>query len=112
MEVKVVAPQDGVLAWLLRDFENAEYISSIEDAYGAPVVILPESIPQDAWGTGYIGQDFTISRTWDLDSLYLIDLPALWTQSRARTPWTSADRVVLWLRSDVYQGLPQDEQVG
>lgn len=108
MDVKVVAPQDGVLAWLLRDFEHAEYVSNVEDAYGAPVVILPESVPQDVWGTGYVGQDFTISRMWDSNSLYLIDVPALWTQAQARLPWTSADRVVLWLRSDVYQGLPQD----
>ena len=107
--VRVMAPQDGVLAWLLRDFENTEYISNLDDAYGEGVVIMPETVSTEEWGDGYVGQDFTISRSWDFTTLNLIDLPALWTVRLARAPWTGADRVVLWLRADVYQGLDQSE---
>ncbi len=109
MPVRVIAPQDGVLAWLLRDYAKTEYVAGIDDAYGAEVVILPEYFTAQDLGDGYVGQDFTISRSWDPNTLSLIDLPALWTQRMARAPWTGTDRVVLWLRADVYQGIDQTQ---
>ena len=112
MPVTMMVPQDGEVAWLLRDFENAEYITDLDDAIGDEVVILPATIDQSQWGDGYVGQDFTVTRTWNLSTLSLIDLPALWTQQQARVPWTGADRVVLWLRTDVYQGLDVSSEVG
>ncbi|MEP7293003.1 MAG: hypothetical protein ABI835_14570, partial [Chloroflexota bacterium] len=112
MPVSVVAPQDGEVAWLLRDFEHTEYVVSAEDAFGEQVVILPETMQSADFDASYVGQDFTISRYWDLTALYPVDIPALWTQRQARTPWTAADRVVLWLRADVYSGLDQTGGVG
>lgn len=112
MPVKVMAPQDGIVAWLLRDFSQAEYISDINDARGVEVGILPATIDDATWGEGYVGQDFTVSRAWDLSTLNVIDIPALWTQRRARFPRTAEDRVVLWLRLDVYQGTSSQSEVG
>lgn len=112
MPLKVMAPQDGIVAWVLRDFSQAEYISDINDARGVEVAILPATLDDAAWGEGYVGQDFTVSRAWDLSTLNVIDIPALWTQRRARFPRTAEDRVVLWLRLDVYQGTSSQSEVG
>lgn len=111
MPVKVFAPQDGVVAWVLRDFENAEYITDVSEALGSEVVILPATLDQAGWSDGYVGQDFTITRSLDVSTLNLIDIPALWTQRRARAPWTGEERVVLWLRTDVYQGVSTEGEV-
>jgi hypothetical protein len=112
MPVAVVAPEDGVLAWLLRDYENTEYLTDPNDALGREVVLLPATFESPEFDQGYVGQDFTITRSWDVSTLYPIDLPALWTQRRARVGWTGEDRIVLWLRADVYMGYDPTSEVG
>jgi hypothetical protein len=112
LPVSVIAPNDGVVAWLLRDFDHAEYITDISDAVGDQVVLLPSTIPSPELGAGYVGQDFQITRVWDLATLNLIDFPAWWTQRQTRVPWTNADAVVLWLRQDVFEGIIQPNAAG
>lgn len=107
MPVSVMAPQDGIIAWELRDFNNATYIADLSDAQNAEVVLLPRSIQSPALGAAYLGQNFIISRSWNVSALNAIDLPGWWTQGQSRTAWTGQDEVVLWLRQDVYQGLNQ-----
>ena len=43
MPVTVMASQDGVVAWVLRDFNKASYITDLGDAQNAEVVLLPRS---------------------------------------------------------------------
>jgi 4-amino-4-deoxy-L-arabinose transferase-like glycosyltransferase len=112
MPVMVMAPQDGVVAWVLRDFNNAKYINDISDAENAEVVLLPRNIESPNLGAAYLGQNFIVSRSWTLSTMNPIDLPAWWTQGQARTPWTGQDEIVLWLRQDVYQGLNQLQASG
>ncbi len=112
MPITVMAPQDGVVAWVLRDFNKASYIADLGDAVNAEVVLLPQSIESPDLGAAYLGQTFTISRSWDLTTMSAIDLPGWWTQAQARTAWTAEDKVVLWLRQDVYQGLNQLHSAG
>ncbi len=102
--ITVVAPQDGVVAWLLRDFSNTKFITDINDAADAEVVIVPETLELPQSGAAYVGQDFVITRSWDISSMSLLDIPAWWTQRQARNTWTTAYAVNLWLRQDVYQG--------
>ncbi|MCC6803066.1 MAG: glycosyltransferase family 39 protein [Anaerolineae bacterium] len=105
MPISVIAPQDGVVAWLLRDFEAAKYIQNADDALGAQVILALRTVESEGLDAAYLGERFTISRSWDASSMTALDFPAWWTQRRVRTPWMSADEVVLWLRADVYQGV-------
>jgi hypothetical protein len=107
MPISVIAPQDGVVAWLLRDFEAAKYIGNVEDAVGDQVILLPTLADTALLEADHIGERFTISRTWDASAMNALDFPAWWTQQRVRSPWTGADDVALWLRADVYQGTEQ-----
>ncbi len=112
MPVTVMAPQDGIVAWLLRDFSNADFIKNVGDAIGDEVVLLPGSLQQLNLGSSYVGQDFVVTRTWDSDSMRLIDLPGWWAQQQARSPWTGEDVMNLWLRQDVYNGTTPDQGTG
>lgn len=103
LPVVALAPEDGVIAWVLRDFSEAQFIDDPREAINREVVILPETLAQPELGTAYVGQAMTMTTSWDA-AAYAIDLPALWTQRLARTPVTSSDRVVLWLRQDIYNG--------
>ena len=50
MPVTVIAPQDGIVAWLLRDFTHADFIDNVGDAAGDEVVLLPGSVQQPELG--------------------------------------------------------------
>lgn len=110
--VTVYAQQDGQIAWLLRDFPNTRYVSDLNDARGDEIIILPENFDTPDLGGAYLGQRFTISRDWDINTLNLVDFPAWWTQHTARMPWTGAYGIVLWLREDIYQGADIEQPVG
>ena len=107
LEVNVLAPQDGVLAWLVRDYPAARFITSPDQARGQAVVILPNGDIDAAatLGGSYVGQDFIIDRAWTPETVAAPDLPAWWTQRRTRIAATSIGSVVLWLRADIYQGV-------
>jgi hypothetical protein len=107
VEISVLAPQDGVLAWLVRDYPAVRFITSPDQARGQGVVLLPNADIDAAstLGGSYVGQDFTISRTWSPSTVAATDLPAWWTQRRTRIAATSVSSVVLWLRQDIYQGV-------
>ncbi len=96
---------NGVVAWELRDFVNARFVDSLNGAVGEQIVILPDIIDPDLGGS-YVGQDFVISRTWDSSTLEPVDFLTWWLQSRARVQPQVEGRVVLWLRQDVYDGVP------
>ena len=112
MPVTVMAPADGIVAWLLRDFSNADFIDNVGDASGDKVVLLPGSVQQPDLGSSYVGQDFVVTRRWDSGSMNLIDLPGWWAQQQARTQWSSEDGMNLWLRQDVYNGTTPDQGTG
>jgi hypothetical protein len=110
--VAVMAPQDGVLAWLLRDFEHTRFINNPGDASDAEVILLPKSVDQPQFSTAYLGQKFIISRTWDASTVTPVDFPGWWTQGDTRSVPGIVDEYVLWLRQDVYEGLDQGKVVG
>jgi hypothetical protein len=108
LPVVAYAPDDGALAWMLRDFDNTAYISDLVDAVTQPIVILPEFGEGLDLGAPYVGQDFTVGRGWEVRRLNVLDFPAWWSQGRSRTAQVRSDVVVLWLRQDIYQGVPPD----
>lgn len=112
MALMVEAPQDGVLAWVVRDFVNARFIDDLNEARGEPIVIITSPVLPDLSGD-YVGQDFTAGDSWGLQSLSLLDILAWWTQRKVGFVAGNShtlSTVLLWLRQDVYDGIPVEEQ--
>lgn len=103
-----LVPQDSVTAWLLRDFQNTVFIGDVVDARGAEVVILPLQAEIPDLGGSYVGQTVAVTYDWDTNTLSGLDIPAWWLQRHTRVPGLPVDSVVLWVRQDIYNGVPFD----
>ncbi len=108
IKISILAPEDGVVAWLLRDFPNAQFITDVSAAENQKIVILPGGVDQPALGNSYVGQRFGVSSVWDTGSLQLPDVLSWWMQRRTRVTGVLSDSVTLWLRQDVYDGVRAD----
>jgi hypothetical protein len=107
MPIAVQGAQDGVLAWLVRDYRNATFVRDAREAAGAEV-FLSESAVAPELGGAYVGQDFTLTRAWSPRVLGVAQIPAWWTQrvvgpSQRATIFSSP--ATLWVRQDVYDGV-------
>jgi hypothetical protein len=98
-------PEDGAVAWLLRDYTDLRFVSEVDRRATDPLIVAPETFQPDTLGAAYVGQDFYLTKTWDLGSLRWVDVP-LWLLYRESSvaPQVSG-RVVVWAREDLY-GLP------
>ncbi|MBL8156489.1 MAG: glycosyltransferase family 39 protein [Anaerolineae bacterium] len=112
VELSVLAPEDGVVAWLLRDFLNARFITEVSAAENQRIVLLPGGVDQPALSSSYVGQRFGVSSVWDMSSLQFPDVLSWWMQRRTRVMGVLSDSVTLWLRQDVYNGVQADASVG
>lgn len=98
---------DGLIAWLVRDFENARFVASIADVKQDEIVLLPFMEEDPDLGGSYVGQSFAI-RQYGAD-LGLIDWLSWFTQRETRRFTLPEDTTVLWLRMDVYEVVPPDD---
>lgn len=111
MDVTIVAEgegsprDDGLLAWLTRDFPNARFVSFAGAAAGDRIVIMRDEdlLAEDLAGD-YVGQRFVLRRRWTLADIDLWDWPAWYSQARLDPAQIKEDAVILWLRQDVYAG--------
>lgn len=101
----VEAPDDGVVAWLVRDFVNTTFINDISQAREQQVILLGDAGTLPDLGGSYVGQRFVIHTRWSPEGMLWLDYPAWWLQRRTRAAATPSDVVVLWLRQDVYDGV-------
>ncbi|MCY3834206.1 MAG: hypothetical protein OXG85_14425 [Chloroflexi bacterium] len=102
-----VIQKDGVVAWLLRDFPNVRFVNTAEEAAGARIVLMAhDEAPPTSLDGDYVGQRFAVRRSWSLTDLGLWDLPAWWSQGRLRGGIAREEGLILWLRQDVYDGVP------
>lgn len=104
--IHALAPSDGVVAWMLRDFNDTVFIQDFSQAATQPVLILPDYGTTFDLGAPYVGQDFTVSRALGVQPFNTLDLPAWWSLGQSRAPIIRSEVVVLWLRQDIYQGVP------
>jgi 4-amino-4-deoxy-L-arabinose transferase-like glycosyltransferase len=98
--------QDGLIAWILRDFPNAQFVNTVNAAQGDPIIITvtsPEATPE--LGGDYVGQSFTLRRHWSTTQLNPIDVWAWWSQRKIREEQIQQDIAILWLRQDIYNGI-------
>lgn len=108
MPLTVVGPSNGPIAWLVRDFDRARFVPDLAEARGADIVLVaPATTIITDLGGPYVGQDFTLRRSWDASTLRLTEVLAWWTQGRTRFDVTGLQNAELWLRQDVYDGTTQ-----
>lgn len=100
-----IVRDDGLLAWLLRDYPEARFVPTIEDARRDQIVLMAPVEGEPDLGGSYVGQSFALRQHWPLTSVSALDIPAWLTQRRIRSEATE-DRVVLWLRQDVFNVTP------
>ena len=73
-----IIADDGLVAWLARDFPNARFLHSAELAAGAPIILMADREDMSAMPTGnYVGQRFVLRRKWSIAQLSLWDVPGL-----------------------------------
>ena len=105
-----ILEDDGLVAWLARDFANARFVNTIEEAAREPIVLnAHDEALNDALGGDYVGQRFRLRRAWSILNLGLWDLPAWWSQGRLRDSILTEETMMLWLRQDIYAGFPASE---
>jgi hypothetical protein len=101
--VTVQADPQGALAWALRDFRKAQFVSDLGAFVTSPVVIAPEDQQNPALGSAYVGQAFAVARSWRPENLFWNEQLS-WLAAR-RAP-AETQRVILWVRQDVQQLQP------
>lgn len=106
MPLSLLTAQGSRVAWAARHFQNAEFIREPSEAIGDPVVVIDSNIVPDLGGP-YVGQDFTTSREWSMNSLSAADLLSWWTKmevSNSTMDTQIIQNAYLWLRQDIWQG--------
>lgn len=98
--------EDGVVAWALRDFDNAQFVSTVTEAQSQPIVITPRMEDSPDLGGNYVGQHLVITRTWGTASpVTLNEIPAWIYQRLSYQDPIPHQEIVLWLRQDIYDGI-------
>ncbi|RMG83735.1 MAG: hypothetical protein D6712_12595, partial [Chloroflexi bacterium] len=103
---------DGLLMWELREFSRVKYASDIASVRGDQIIILPANFTEPDLGGAYVGQDFILERFWDVRTIRPSTFFAWWLQRQTLpepAPQVSS-AVILWLRQDVYNGIPPSER--
>ena len=106
-----VVDDDGLVAWLLRDFPNATFVNSVNAVQGDQIILMAQSSINDPeLGGDYVGQSFVLRRNWSILQLQMTDVLAWWSQRRFRIEQQIEEISILWLRQDVYDGIPVNER--
>ncbi len=118
MDVSVVAPHDGLVAWLLRDFDHLTFYDDVSMAKGDGIIVstLNNALPFSAdpngtnstpdLGGSYVGQRVRLTRSWSPSTLGPLSLLEWWSQYNINAKIFAPQDVVIWLRQDIYSGAP------
>src|SRR5690606_6280789 len=87
---------DGLLAWLVRDFEQARFVNTMSDAARDEIVLLPVMEEEPTLEGSYVGQSFAI-RLYNTNA-YLSPMEWLswFTQRSTRSNTPTHDTSILW----------------
>jgi hypothetical protein len=117
------AAPDSVLAWYLRDFSAARRVDNLGAAGELPTVFVTArrdlsdlTLTRGADDRDYVGQDFTLGRSWDLAGVACTwawpprcNAAVKWLLFRSTDAPPVVDRwAVLWLRQDEVGGRAGD----
>lgn len=112
LPIAVLAPQDGIEAWLVRDFPNARFITEPSEARGEEVVLFEPDFEPDLGGA-YVGQDFKVAEVFDPTQLPILSFPSWWMQrvvEQSGEAQISVETSFLWLRQDIWAGVSEGDR--
>lgn len=110
--------EDSIVAWVLRDFTEVQYVPDLRSARTTEFVIMaqPDGTPsfddngvirpEIDLGGSYVGDRYWLHKTWDTGSLQGFDFVAWWFQRQVRVAPVFANPVLLWVRVDIYNRSP------
>lgn len=103
--------ENGLMAWMLRDFNKVTWVNTEAEAKAAPIVIAPQNLmvlgeQTIALGGSYVGQPFTLTRIWSPAYLANQDVVTWFLQRNTRVVPPKHQAVVLWVRQDVFESVP------
>jgi len=102
MSVTAWVPQDGAVAWALRDFTNTTFVDGVGPEVKTAVVIAPDLVENPALGAEYVGKRLVIRQAWDRGTLSWHDgLMWLYRSDSIQKP-TAGEVMMLWVRKDIY----------
>jgi len=106
--ITVQGQADSLVAFALQRFTNITFVERPTPNIQSVMVITPADGSSPFLGSSYIGQDFVVASQWDFASLDA-NQALLWLLYRAADSSTvRQERVILWVREDVYRLVPQD----
>ncbi len=105
MPLSVAWADDGALAWAIHRFEKTTFVTQTSPALNGPAIIAPRQDEKPALGAAYVGMDFPVYANWDRGTMQYWDVFPWLYQRDSRVQPTTNERIVLWLRADVY-GVP------
>ncbi len=112
MDAAGIIRDDGLVAWLARDYPNVRFVNRVEAAARSQIVVTAQTDElANALDGDYVGQRFLLRRNWSLAQLSLWDLPAWWSLGRLSEENVKEEHIVLWLRQDVYDGIPAEQRL-
>jgi hypothetical protein len=103
--------EDSIIGWLLRDFQNAEFVDALDSVQRNEIILMPVMEEEPDLGGSYVGQQFVIRQKWSLGSIGAGQWISWLGQRRVQNTEFPQDTTVLWLRIDVYDGIPASERV-
>lgn len=93
----------GLVAWLLRDYPKTTFVNSLAEARQQEIVIMgPTAENNPDLGGTYVGQPFILRTFWTLDDISPLDVLAWFTLRFTRDEQREQNRMVLWVRADVF----------
>jgi hypothetical protein len=100
--ITALVPEDGALAWALRDYPRTEYVHGVGPETSTAIVLMPVVEPQPAMGADYIGRTLVIRQAWSVETLSWRDALMWFYRDDSRVKPTAGDQWRLWVRKDVY----------
>ncbi len=100
LDVMVLVHQPSI-RWILRDWPSARFLTAIPSGELPSTIITSDDHGPLELAIGYRGQDFT----WEVSPDWIGSLPPNWPEWLVfrKTP-QRVERVILWVRSDVFPG--------
>jgi hypothetical protein len=102
MDITAWAPQDGALAWALRDYPNTVFVDGVGPETKTAAVLAPWSPQPARMGADYVGKDLIIRQTWHVRQLSWRDALLWFYRNGTQEKPVAGERLMVWIRKDVY----------
>jgi hypothetical protein len=102
MDITALVPEDGALAWALRDYPHTIFVDGVGPEVTSAAVVMPRISPQPPMGADYVGKDLITRLGWDMNTLSWRDWLMWFYRSDSLIKPTPQEQIMLWIRKDVY----------